>query len=154
MLTYRTIDLEKDQGEIVEFRKDSFMTSFGDISGFHKSNYLTYVEKMKEAFGDGFVMAEEDGRTVGQLELSVKRYEGRVIGYIHLFYLVAEKRGKGYSGALQSYAMDFFRKYRVGEYHLRVAPANRRARQFYKKNGMVDIGPELDGKVIRMKGTI
>lgn len=40
-------------------------------------------------------MVEENGRFIGQLELSIRKYEGRNIGYVHLYYLIPEKRGKG-----------------------------------------------------------
>lgn len=152
MLTFRSIDLEKDRNAIIEFRKDSFLASFGELTGFHEEKYLKYVQEGLYQFPEGYVISEKDGEVVGQLELSVRMYDGKPIGYIHLFYLVPEQRGKGHSQDLQKYAVDFFRKHRMDEYHLRVAPGNPRARRFYEKNGMKEIGPELEGKVIRMQG--
>jgi RimJ/RimL family protein N-acetyltransferase len=55
---------------------------------------------------------------------------------------------------IHQYALRFFRGKNGREYHLRVSPANIPARRFYKKIGMKEMGPELDGKVIRMKGEI
>lgn len=110
-------------------------------------------EKSSE-FPEGFVMAEENRELIGQLELSIREYEEKKIGYVHLYYLVPEYRGKGKSQALHDYAMRFFVQNRVTEYHLRVAPNNARAIAFYNKNGMEEMGLEKDGKVIRMRGKI
>ncbi|GEN52179.1 GNAT family N-acetyltransferase [Halobacillus faecis] len=154
MVQFRTIDLRKDRQAIIDFRKDSFMVSFGNTEGFDVQAYLFYVLEKVERYPDGFVMAEVHGGVIGQLELSVKKYEGRRIGYIHLFYLIPRKRGKGMGKALNNYAVDFFKKHNLEEYHLRVAPDHHRARRFYEKAGMETIGPELDGKVIRMKGSV
>ncbi|MGR9049472.1 GNAT family N-acetyltransferase [Halobacillus faecis] len=154
MVQFRTIDLEEDRQSIIDFRKDSFMVSFGNTSGFDATAYLFYVLEKVEQYPDGFVMAVVDGEVIGQLELSVKKDKDRRIGYIHLFYLIPSERGKGMGKALHNYAIDFFRKRNLEEYHLRVAPDNHRARRFYEKAGMKTIGPELDGKVIRMKGSV
>ncbi|SFJ24720.1 Acetyltransferase (GNAT) family protein [Halobacillus dabanensis] len=154
MITFRTIDLNKDRTSLINFRKDSFIVSFGNLVGFHEGSYLAYVLEKIEQYPDGFVMAELDGKAVGQLELSVKEYQGRKIGYVHLFYLVPAQRGSGIGNELFTYAMNFFKKLGLDEYHLRVAPQNHRARRFYEKHGMKEIGPELDGKVIRMQGFI
>ncbi|WP_226582778.1 GNAT family N-acetyltransferase [Halobacillus litoralis] len=152
MITFRTIDLEKDRKNLIEFRKDAFMVSFGNLVGFHERKYETYVKEKIRKFPEGFVLAEEGREVIGQLELSVQMFKNRRIGYVHLFYLTPKSRGKGYSKALQSYAMQFFHAHQINEYHLRVAPGNGRALRFYEKNGMTEIGPELHGKVIRMRG--
>ncbi|CDQ17841.1 Acetyltransferase (GNAT) domain-containing protein [Halobacillus karajensis] len=154
MLTFRPIDLNKDRQQIIKFRMDSFKISFGHVEDFNEENYLTYVEERMEQFPEGYVMVEKDDRTVGQLELSVRLYGDKRIGYVHLFYLVPEERGTGISRELVTYAHNFFKMHHIQEYHLRVASLNNRARKFYEKNNMVEVGPELDGKVIRMKGFI
>ncbi|WLR46363.1 GNAT family N-acetyltransferase [Halobacillus litoralis] len=154
MVQFRAIDLEEDRQSIIDFRKDSFKVSFGNTEDFNAQVYLFYVLEKVEQYPDGFVMAEVGGEVIGQLELSVKIYKGRKIGYIHLFYLIPCKRGKGMGKVLHNYAVDFFKKRNLEEYHLRVAPDNLRARRFYEKTGMNSIGSELDGKVIRMKGSV
>jgi len=63
-------------------------------------------------------------------------------------------RGLGKGKALNAYAKQFFINYGVSEYHLRVSPNNMHARKFYRNLGMEEVGSELDGKVIRMKGYI
>lgn len=99
-------------------------------------------------------MVWEDEIPIGQIELTIKEYEGKTIGYINLYYLILEKRGLGLGKELHRYALQFFRRHGVYEYHLRVSPNNQYALSFYYKNGMQEIGDEYGGKVIRMKGIV
>ncbi|WP_100011264.1 GNAT family N-acetyltransferase [Lentibacillus sediminis] len=154
MLHYRTIDVAKDRDTVVPFRRDSFAVSFGDDSGFDGASYTDWLEEKISKFPDGFVLLMEDNQPVGQLELSIREYQGRTIGYVHLYYLIKSKRGSGYGKELQRYALKFFRGQGVKEYHLRVAPDNVNARKFYRRNGMEEVGSELDGKVIRLQGCV
>ena len=153
MLRFKTIDLEKHRDEVMKNRIDSFLISFGDPSGLGEiEDYLNWLKEKIAIFPEGFVLVEEDGTLIGQVELSIREYEGKDIGYINLYYLEPEKRGNGRGQALHNYAKQFFKQHRVHEYHLRVSPTNTSARKFYHKIGMVEVGPEVDGKVIRMKG--
>lgn len=88
------------------------------------------------------------------LELTVKEYEGKEIGYVNLYYLIPEKRGVGLGSHIHEYAIKFFKNNNLSEYHLRVSPTNKHAIAFYKKNGMELIQTEMDGKVLRMSGTL
>lgn len=154
MLHYRTIDVAKDRDTVIPFRRDSFAVSFGDAAEFNALSYITWLEGKLAAFPDGFVLLFEDNQPAGQLELSIRQYHGRTIGYVHLYYLMKSKRGSGYGRELHRYALKFFRDHDVREYHLRVASGNEAAKKFYWKNGMEEIGSELDGKVIRMRGRV
>ncbi|QHS24207.1 GNAT family N-acetyltransferase [Virgibacillus sp. MSP4-1] len=151
-MQFEKIDLQEHSEKMINFRKDSFKVSFGDASNFDKEAYLRWVEEKQRDFPEGFVLVEEDGRYIGQIELSIREYDGRTIGYVHLFYLVSEMRGKGKGEYLHNYARQFFHNHNLHEYHLRVSPSNTSAIRFYHKNGMVEAGSEIDGKVIRMKG--
>lgn len=153
MLRFKKIDLEKHLEVVIKFRKDSFIVSFDDASGLGKiEDYLSWLKEKIAIFPEGLVLVEEDGELIGQIELSIREYEGRDIGYINLYYLVPEKRGNGLGQALHHYAKQFFKNNHVNEYHLRVSPTNTSAIRFYRKIGMAEVGPEVDGKVIRMKG--
>jgi ribosomal protein S18 acetylase RimI-like enzyme len=61
-------------------------------------------------------------------------------------------RGQGKGKELHNYAKQFFENNKVREYHLRVSPSNSTAIKFYRTIGMEEVGTEVDGKVIRMKG--
>ncbi|HWO74626.1 MAG TPA: GNAT family N-acetyltransferase [Bacillus sp. (in: firmicutes)] len=154
MLWFETIDLTKERTRVIEFRKDSFKESFGNSSDFDEHDYLIWLQEQVKNFPDGFVMVEERGKTIGQLELSIRSFQGKDIGYVHLFYLIPEKRGLGLGKELYAYANEFFNNNNVEEFHLRVSPTNVRALHFYQKNGMVEAGTEVNGKVIRMKGSL
>lgn len=155
MLKFEAIDLVKDQDTVTRFRKDSFIASFGTEAGFGKeADYIEWLEGKIATFPNGFVLVKENNEAIGQLELSIREYKGKNIGYVHLYYLIPDKRGKSFGKELHQYTQQFFNENNLHEYHLRVAPGNERAIQFYLKNGMVEVGPELDGKVIRMRGRL
>jgi len=154
LLRFEPLDVEKYKNKILAFRRDSFVISFGTDRDFHAGDYLMWLQKKISQFPDGFVLAFEKDQVIGQLELSIREYEGKRIGYVHLYYLIAKKRGSGLGHELHQYAMRFFEKHGVSEYHLRVSPTNVRARAFYKKNGMKRLTNECDCKVLRMKGTV
>lgn len=148
------IDLRIHLDLVLKFRRDSFKVSFGDESGLDEEEYINWLAEYIKKFPDGFVLVKEDGKYIGQLELSIREYEGKRIGYVHLYYLIPEMRGRGLGENLTQYALKFFKENLVDEYHLRVSPTNKRAITFYRKSGLEEIGPELDGKVIRMRGSL
>ena len=155
MLQFKNIDIEKDRKTVILFRKDSFVASFGNDSAFGKEDdYMNWLEEKIKVFPNGFVLVKENNEAIGQLELSIREYTGKHIGYVHLYYLIPKKREKGLGQELHQYALNFFKENHLNEYHLRVAPGNKQAMKFYLKNGMVEIGSERDGKVIRMKGRL
>lgn len=152
VLKFIEIDIKKHHKEVVEFRRDSFRVSFGETTNFEEADYLSWLEEKIAEFPAGFVLIEEDEKYIGQLELSIREYERKNIGYVHLYYLIPEKRGFGIGKELQNYAIQFFEKNKINEYHLRVSPTNTGAIRFYRKVGMEEAGSEVAGRVIRMRG--
>ncbi|MFA5576499.1 MAG: GNAT family N-acetyltransferase [Tissierellaceae bacterium] len=154
-MRFEPIDIKEHRDYIIAFRRDSFVVSFGSDEDFgDEEEYLDWVRTRSSEFPQGFVMVWEDETPIGQIELTIREYMGKTIGYINLYYLIPEKRGLGLGKELHKYALHFFKGYGVGEYHLRVSPTNRHALPFYYKNGIQRIGFEYGGKVIRMKGII
>ncbi|MFB5664240.1 GNAT family N-acetyltransferase [Alteribacillus sp. HJP-4] len=152
-MIFEEIDIKKHRDTVVQFRKDSFYVSFGDAMEFgEEEEYLSWLDEKIRDFPEGFVLAKEDGNYIGQLELTIREYEGNKIGYVNLYYLTPEMRGQGKGKALHHYAKQFFKNNEVSEYHLRVSPSNNNAIKFYRTIGMDEVGTEVDGKVIRMKG--
>lgn len=154
MLQFRTIDPDKDVETVCRFRRDSFVVSFGEADEFNEDDYPHRLQEMIARFPDGFLLAEEEENPVGQMELSIREYEGKTIGYVNLYYLAPEYRGKGKGQELHGYVQRFFNRHETKEFHLRVSPANRAAIRFYHKIGMEEAGPEVVGKAIRMKGKL
>ncbi|MEH7484402.1 GNAT family N-acetyltransferase [Neobacillus drentensis] len=142
-MNFRTIDIEKDKDIIIKFRKDSYVVSFGTEEGF--GDEIAYINRIRERvnkFPNGQIIIEEDNISIGQMELQILEFDGKEIGYVNLFYLTPEYRGKGLGKELIRYAENFFRKSNVSEYHLRVAPTNQRAIHLYTKSGMVKLREE------------
>ena len=152
-MNFEQIDIKKHRDTVVKFRKDSFKVSFGDTLGFgEETDYLLWLDGKIKEYPNGFVLVEEYGKYIGQLELTIREYDGNDIGYVNLYYLIPEMRGLSKGKELHNYAKQFFENNKVSEYHLRVSPSNINAVKFYRKIGMEEVGPEIDGKVIRLKG--
>ncbi|MGN7943272.1 GNAT family N-acetyltransferase [Virgibacillus sp. 6R] len=149
------INISKHKEYVIPFRRDSFIVSFGSDKDFGDENkYLDWLQKQIKKNPKGFVLVVDNEEPIGQLELTIKEYKGKEIGYVHLYYLIPEKRGMGLGSLLHEYAIEFFKNNKVSEYHLRVSPTNKQAISFYTKNGMKQIKTEMDGKVVRMSGNI
>jgi ribosomal protein S18 acetylase RimI-like enzyme len=136
MFTFRNIELPNDSSTIISFRKDSYTVSFGDASQFGNAwDYLKKIENRLQQFPGGLVIVEHNNQAVGQIEMQIKEYEFENIGYVNLFYLIPEYRGKGMGSELIGYAERFFASYNIMEYQLRAAITNARALNFYNKHG-------------------
>ncbi|WP_420313722.1 GNAT family N-acetyltransferase [Bacillus amyloliquefaciens] len=153
-LYFKRINLNKHKETAVSFREDSFLVSFGTAAQFNKDEYLRWLSSQIKCFHDGFMLLFHNGQPIGQLEASVKSYGNQKIGYVHLYYITEQQRGRGCGTKLHQYANQFFRTNGVSEYHFRVSPDNKTALSFYKKKNLEVIGSELDGKVLRMKGAV
>ncbi|SFS65977.1 GNAT family N-acetyltransferase [Paenibacillus sp. BC26] len=154
-MRFEPIDVIQHRTFIIAFRRDSFIVSFGSDQDFgNEEEYIEWVSEKSKQFPGGLVVAMENEIPIGQLELTIKEVNDRKIGYVHLYYLVPEKRGIGLGKELHEYALRFFENNGIKEYQLLVSSTNRSALRFYHNNGMQEMGLEQDGKVIRMKGTV
>lgn len=142
--TFRPIHVHHDYATLLKFRRDSFLVSMGSAEGMGNENaYLAWMALNSALYPDGFLMMEHDGKVIGQTEAEIILYQGRRIGYVDLFYLVPEYRGKGYGKVQLDRAEAFFRHHGVNEYHLRVSATNERAIRFYKKHGFYKLKEEV-----------
>jgi ribosomal protein S18 acetylase RimI-like enzyme len=152
LFLFRSIDLSKDKETIINFRRDSYIISFGDDKLFgDNENYLKKIEKRLLEFPRGLVIVEDNGKAVGQIELQIKDVDNKCIGYVNLFYLIPDYRGKGYGTKLLEYAENFFHSNKIDEYQLRVSPSNVRAISFYNKNGFNTLRTEEEDTVPRYR---
>lgn len=143
-LSFKPIDLTADAEVCIQFRRDSFICSFGndgffDGAGPHGVDYLERLRKRQAKFPDGYVHVWHRGRIIGQMEMQI--LDEPPIGYVNLFYLIPEMRGSGAAASLHAYAMAFCTKHRVRLARLSVSPTNLRAIAFYQKHGWRNIGP-------------
>ena len=151
-MEFVNINLNFHKDIVIRFRKDSFKESFRHSKDFNEEENVLWLEEKVQEFPDGFLLLKKENEYIGQVELTIKRYKNRVIGYINLYYLTKPYRGKGYAEEMHTYALRYFENNGLEEYHLRVSPTNRRAIKFYQKNGLEKINEEHVGKVMRMRG--
>ncbi|MGM9988034.1 MAG: GNAT family N-acetyltransferase [Bacillaceae bacterium] len=154
-MEFRKMNPLKDRDTIIHFRKDAYVISFGSVERFgDESTYIQQIKERVEVFSDGYVLIWKNGYPIGQLELRIIQYEGKEIGYVHLYYIIEAYRNKGYGKQLVQYAEAFFRKYHVPEYHLRVSVTNKSAIAFYQKVGMKKIKEEQHQYLVWRMGKI
>lgn len=138
-LKFEPLDLERNAQLIVEFRADSFVESFGDANQLFGSDgkgdqrYLALL-KERNAFVGSCVHVIDNGKIVGQIEMRRDASQSDS-GYVNLFYLIPDYRGKGIGKHLDEYARDFFLGFGMNRATLNVSPTNLRAIRFYEKCG-------------------
>ncbi|WP_181186123.1 GNAT family N-acetyltransferase [Alkalicoccus urumqiensis] len=150
-MKYIPVQLEKHEAVLTAFRRQALEESFGRSSHFQPETYLEWLAQKKRHFPEGFVLVQENDVFIGQLELAVSVYEQNMIGYVHLLYVIPEKRGTGTGRDMLQYAERLFLSHGLREYHLRVSLTNEAARGFYLHTGMEEIGVEENGTVMRMR---
>lgn len=133
-----------DRKTIIEFRRDAHLISFGNVDDFDEDKYLQFVQKGSSLQPDGFVFAIHNGKQIGQMEMHFKEKDNQKYGFINLFYLIPEYRGKGFSHHLNSYATNYFKENGCTHCLLRAEKNNQRAIRFYEKNGFYPIEYEKD----------
>ena len=143
-VSFESINLEKNRDLCVRFRKDSYVCSFGTSENYIReggdNNYLTWLKaKIAENPGSA-VHVKWNDKIIGQLELGKSKTQAHV-GYVNLYYLAPEFRGKGFSSLLDQYAVQFLRNCGYQKAQLSVSPSNARAIRYYQKMGWKDLGP-------------
>lgn len=79
-MKFEPIDIKKHRDYIILFRRDSFVVSFGTDEDFgDEEEYLDWVRTRTGEFPGGFVMVWEDEIPIGQIELTIRKYEGKTI---------------------------------------------------------------------------
>jgi GNAT superfamily N-acetyltransferase len=156
-LIFLPIDLEK-HGEIaMVFREDSYVASFGDAKLFDRDTYLTWLQNRLDQFRDGHVHVWRNDQIVGQIEARPRMPQNPVfthkpnrkpepqnMGYVNLYYLTHEWRGKGIAGALDEYVVAYLLAEGCTRARLTVSETNPRAIRFYTKYGWQNAGTRAD----------
>jgi ribosomal protein S18 acetylase RimI-like enzyme len=142
-LKFHPIDPKRHGALAIDFRRDSYVCSFGDDALFVEENgadgsgYLAWLDARVQQFPEGHVHAWQGEAIVGQIEMII----GSHGGYINLFYLRPESRGRGLGDELHAYAVALLRRYGVAIAGLSVSPTNQRAVRYYRRHGWLDRGP-------------
>ena len=143
---FRPIDLALHAELCLRYREDSFVCSFGSAERFHEHDGkggIRYLQWLKNKLSENpfsCVHAWYKSQIIGQLEIG-RWKEDATIGYVNLYYLIPEFRGKGKAPALDQYVTLFFTGLGLKRARLSVAPGNERAVRFYSRHGWRDLGP-------------
>lgn len=129
----------------VQFRRDSYVCSFGSAERFDQENgadgakYLEWLcDRLSELPGSCVHLWRND-KIIGQMEMRLRG--NPPIGYINLFYLIPEVRGSRIGQQMQDYAKQFLTNKGATKVQLSVSPTNVRAIKYYLKHGWADLGP-------------
>ena len=141
---FATIDLTRHRDICIRFRRDSYISSFEDgdqrftsENGADGSEYVDWlVERIKE-FPDGCVHCWFNGNIVGQIESRIRDDQ---TGYVNLFYIAPDFRGKGFGRVLHNYAIELFESLQIQVVRLTVSIENDNALGYYRHLGWVDLG--------------
>lgn len=148
-LQFLPVKLNESAEVCLRFVIDAFVESYGSAERFFKENgtqgevYLEWLKGKIEKDPASVVHIWETGEIIGQMELGVFRPQPST-GFVSLYYLVADKRGKGYSMFLEQYVESFLKERGFSKARLSVSPTNARAVAYYKKAGWTDLGPRPD----------
>lgn len=147
-LEFLPIDLDRHADLCIAFAEDLDRCSFGSAEQFHGEDgkgvdrYIQRLRAKLAADPEGCLHVWLDGAVVGQVNLGC--FIDPSIGYIGVFYVIPEWRGKGIADAMEQYAMAWFQRHGFASARLSMTPSNVRAVRFYLRNGWRDLGPRED----------
>ena len=148
-LVFVPIDLERHADLCVKFREDSYTCSFGSAEKFHESDgkgaerYIDWLRQRMQEIPNSCVHVWKDNEIIGQIEMRRWRIDPSV-GYVNLYYLIPEYRGRGIGCLLDEHVGLFFKQLGCKKARLSVSPSNTAAMKFYLKRGWKDLGPRED----------
>ena len=138
-LTYRPLNLHHHRDLIIQYRVDAFICSFGNADKFWKKDpqaeqYIEWLHSKLAIDPNSMAHVLLDDVIIGQIELGHFKNDPK-IGYVYLFYLVPEMRGKNLASQLDQYAMHYFHNEGYKSAMLSVSPSNTRVIKFYERMG-------------------
>jgi RimJ/RimL family protein N-acetyltransferase/ribosomal protein S18 acetylase RimI-like enzyme len=138
------IDLARDAGTCIDFRRDSFFESFGTHEGCDAemgADGAIYLEKLGRRMSvvpEGNSHLWHGDRIIGQTEMRLADQPG--LGYVNLFYLVPEWRKHGLGRLLHEHAVAVFTARGLTGMRLSVSRTNDNALRFYRRLGWKRMG--------------
>lgn len=147
-LEFVPIDLSLHEDLCVQFAVDTHVESFGNADRFHETDskrrqrYRDWLRERLNADPLAAVFVLLESEIIGQLTLGSWKSDPTV-GYVNLYYLIPEWRGRGLSTQLEKYVESSMRQMGYRSARLSVSPTNLRALKFYEKNGWKNLGPRL-----------
>ncbi|MEJ2766248.1 GNAT family N-acetyltransferase [Photobacterium sp. MCCC 1A19761] len=133
---FRPIDLSRDFQTCHDFRRDSYVCSFGTDDGYAQS-VIGYQERMQQRLdqpGWFYIHLWQGEQIIGQLEFrafsDVAGY-----GYVHLIYLIPACRGRGIADLAQTFIANTLKHQGCKGALLSVSRTNTRAVKHYQRWG-------------------
>lgn len=130
---------EEDARFYLSCYRDSWCVAHGTDSGFASSVYLSSARCHAGKDPESLLKVMNGDNAAGVLELDPKRGKEDGAGWISLFYLRPEYRGRGLGVQLIGCAAAYFSKLGRKKLRLHVAVTNERAISFYKHYGFVEL---------------
>ena len=147
LIEFVPIDIERNAGSCIQFRRDSFvatlprgesayLTSFGPNGD---ASYLAWLSSLLRENPTGCAHVLVDGKISGQIE-SRQKFDGKE-GYVHLFYLQPNSRRLGIGRQLHDFVSAHYQGTGAQRLALTTHPYNTSAVSFYRALGWRDFGP-------------
>jgi len=139
------IDLARHAADCIAFRRDAYLASFGTPHGLEEemgADNARYLESLRARIAqvpEGNAHLWNGERIVGQTEMRFVEGDDQV-GYVNLFYLLPEFRGRGLGRMLHEHAVAVFAGLGRRTLRLSVSTHNAAAIAFYRKLGWVPVG--------------
>ncbi|MGV2827766.1 GNAT family N-acetyltransferase [Myxosarcina sp. GI1(2024)] len=133
----------------VQFKADSLICSFGSAAllyqkdGSRVEEYFQWLRQRMTEIPNSCVHVWQEEQIIGQIEISRWKHDSSV-GYVNLFYLIPEFRGRGFGRQLERYAANFLKQLGCKLARLSVSSTNIAAMKFYLKHGWIDLGQRED----------
>ncbi|WP_048695982.1 GNAT family N-acetyltransferase [Catenovulum maritimum] len=96
-LSYLPADLARDIDLAVQFRKDTHLVSFGHTKDFDTARQAKVFHLFQQDWPLGLLHVWLGDEIIGQVEFTtpIKQADGSYWGYVYLFYLKPDYRGRG-----------------------------------------------------------
>lgn len=143
-LRFAPLDLKRrEEAELYQAcYEDAWKASHGSSRGFVPGVYLSAARAHAKEAPESLVRVLSGDRFTGIVELNPERGKRDRLGWISLFYLTPEFRGRGFGVQLLGYSAAYYS--RIGRDHMRLhaAVTNDQAIRFYERYGFRTVGRE------------
>lgn len=157
-MRYIQLDPRKDEDArfYLDCYRDSWHEAHGTDRGFVSSVYLSSARCHSAKDPSCLLRVMCGGNSAGVVELDARRGKDDSVGWISLFYLIPEYRGKGMGVQLIGCAGAYFSNLGRRKLRLHVAVTNHSAIRFYKRYGFTElrIDPGVSSDQILMEREI
>jgi ribosomal protein S18 acetylase RimI-like enzyme len=139
------IRLDRDARVCMDFRREAYVATFGSIDGMEEemgvagAAYLDQLRARIAQVPEGNAHLWQGEHIIGQTEMRFVEGEPRV-GYVNLFFVLPEFRGRGLGRLLHGHAVEVFRELGRDVLRLSVSVQNTAAIAFYQKLGWTIVG--------------